>query len=129
MPNKCDGVARLKKLEQRLDRQFSIFGVEFGLDGIIGLVPVLGDAITGAMGLYLILEARKLGARPWTMARMLANWAIDFGIGAIPLLGDVFDILYRSNTKNVRLLIADLERRATELREVNREHIRAAAAA
>ncbi|HVY90237.1 MAG TPA: DUF4112 domain-containing protein [Hyphomonadaceae bacterium] len=128
MPNKCDGVARLKKLEQRLDRQFSVFGVQFGLDGIIGLVPVVGDAITGAMGLYIILEARRLGARRWTMARMLANWVIDFGVGSVPLVGDMFDIVFRSNTKNVRLLIADLELRATELREVNREQMRAAAA-
>lgn len=126
MPNKCDDVARLKRLEQRLDRQFSVFGVQFGLDGLIGLVPVLGDVVTGAMGLYLILEARRVGARPWTVARMLANWAIDFGVGAIPLLGDLFDIAFKSNTRNVRLLIADLERRAEHLREVNREALRAA---
>ena len=124
MVNKCDGVARLRKLEQRLDRQFSIFGIQFGIDGIIGLVPVVGDIFTGAMGLYLILEARRLGARRWTVARMLANWALDLGLGAVPVLGDVFDIAFRSNTKNLRLLIADLEKRASELREVNREHMR-----
>jgi hypothetical protein len=128
MVNKCDGVARLRKLEQRLDRQFSIFGIQFGLDGIIGLVPVVGDVITSAMGLYLILEARRLGARRWTMARMLINWALDFGLGAIPVLGDIFDIAFKSNSKNLRLLIADLERRAEELREVNREQMRTAVA-
>jgi len=128
MVNKCDGVARLKKLEQRLDRQFSLFGVQFGLDGIIGLVPVVGDVFTGVMGLYLILEARRLGAKRWTMARMLVNWALDFGLGAIPVLGDFFDIAFKSNTKNLRLLIADLEKRAVELREVQREQMRAAAA-
>ena len=129
MPNKCDGVAKLKRLEQRLDRQFSIFGIQFGLDGLIGLVPVLGDVITSALGLYIILEARKLGATRWTMARMLLNWGIDFSLGALPVVGDIFDIAYRSNTKNLRLLISDLEKRAVELREVNREHMRAAAAA
>jgi hypothetical protein len=128
MLTKCDGVARLKKLEQRLDRQFSFLGVQFGLDGIIGLVPVVGDVFTGAMGLYLILEARRLGAKRWTMARMLVNWALDFGLGAIPVLGDFFDIAFKSNTKNLRLLIADLEKRAVELREVNREQMRVAAA-
>lgn len=128
MVNKCDGVARLKKLEQRLDRQFSLFGVQFGLDGIIGLVPVVGDIFTGAMGLYLILEARRLGAKRWTMARMLTNWALDFGLGAIPVVGDFFDIAFKSNSKNLRLLIADLEKRAVELREVKREQLRAAAA-
>jgi hypothetical protein len=129
MRNKCDGVARLKRLEQTLDRQFSLFGVRFGLDGLLGLVPVLGDAIAAAMGLYLILEARRLGARRWTMARMLINWSVDSGLGAIPVIGDIFDIAFKSNTKNLRLLIADLERRADELREVNREQMRAAAAA
>ena len=128
MVNKCDGVARLKKLEQRLDRQFSVFGVQFGLDGIVGLVPVVGDIFTGVMGLYLILEARRLGAKRWTMARMLVNWALDFGLGAIPIVGDIFDIVFKSNSKNLRLLIADLEKRAVELREVKREQMRAAAA-
>jgi hypothetical protein len=121
-------VAKLKRLEQRLDRQFSLFGIQFGLDGVIGLVPVLGDVITSALGLYIILEARKLGATRWTMARMLLNWGIDFGLGALPVVGDLFDIAFKSNTKNLRLLISDLEKRAVELREVNREQLRAAAA-
>jgi hypothetical protein len=128
MPNKCDGVARLKRLEQTLDRKFSLFGVQFGVDGLVGLVPVVGDVVTAGMGLYLILQARKLGAQRWTVVKMLANWAIDLGLGAIPLLGDIFDIVFRSNSKNLKLLIADLERRAGELREVNREHMRTAAA-
>jgi hypothetical protein len=128
MPNKCDGVARLKRLEQRLDRQFNVLGVQFGLDGVIGLAPFVGDMVTGALGLYVILEARRLGATRWTMARMLVNWAIDFGVGALPVVGDIFDIAFKSNTRNLRLLIADLEKRAVELREVNREQLRAAAA-
>jgi hypothetical protein len=126
MPNKCDDVARLKRLEQRLDRQFSLFGIQFGFDGVIGLVPVLGDLLTSGLGLYVIVEARRLGARRWTLARMVLNWLIDTGIGAVPVIGDLFDIAFRSNSKNVRLLIGDLEKRAGELREVNREALRAA---
>lgn len=128
MPNKCDGVAKLKKLEQRLDRQFSVFGVEFGTDAIIGLVPVVGDLITSLTGLYIIHQARKLGASQWTISRMFVNWGIDTGVGLIPIVGDLFDIAFKSNTKNVKLLIADLEKRAVELREVNREQRLAAAA-
>jgi Domain of unknown function (DUF4112) len=128
MPNKCDGVAKLKRLEQRLDRQFSVFGVRFGLDGLVGLIPVVGDVITSAMGLYIILEARKLGATRWTMASMFVNWTIDLVVGLIPVVGDLFDIAFKSNSKNLKLLIGDLERRAVELREVNREQLRAAAA-
>lgn len=126
MPTKCDDVARLKRLEQRLDRQFSLFGIQFGFDGAIGLVPVLGDLVTAGLGLYVIFEARRLGARRWTLVRMALNWVIDTGLGAVPLIGDLFDIAFRSNSKNVRLLIGDLEKRAGELREVNREALRAA---
>ena len=77
MPNKCDGVAKLKKLEQRLDRKFSVLGVEFGTDAIVGLVPVLGDIITSITGLYIIHESSKLGATRWTITRMLVKdwWA------------------------------------------------------
>ena len=128
MPNKCDGVAKLKKLEQRLDRKFSVLGVEFGTDAIVGLVPILGDIITSITGLYIIHQSSKLGATRWTITRMLVNWGIDAGVGLIPVVGDIFDIMFKSNTKNVKLLIADLEKRAVELREVNREHLRAAAA-
>lgn len=121
MRSKCDGVARLKQLEAKLDRRFSVLGVKFGYDGIVGLIPGVGDIVTGALGLYLILEAHRLGARRWTMLRMLLNWAIDFGVGAVPVVGDIFDIAFKSNSRNIRLLIADLERRATKLREANRE--------
>ena len=128
MPNKCDGVAKLKKLEQRLDRRFYLFGVQFGTDAIVGLVPVLGDILTSATGLYIIHQSSRLGASKLAITRMLINWDIDFAVGLIPVVGDIFDIAFKSNTKNVKLLIADLEARAVELREVNREQRLAAAA-
>ncbi len=128
MPSKCDGVAKLKKLEQRLDRKFSLFGIQFGLDAIGGLVPILGDIVTSATGLYIIHQSSKLGATRGTVTRMLVNWGIDFAVGLVPIVGDVFDIAFKSNTRNVKLLIADLETRAVELREVNREQRLAAAA-
>jgi Domain of unknown function (DUF4112) len=128
MPNKCDGVAKLKKLEQRLDRKFSVFGIQFGADAIVGLVPIVGDILTSATGLYIIHQSSKLGASKIAITRMLVNWSIDFAVGLIPIVGDIFDIAFKSNTKNVKLLIADLEARAVELREVNREQRLAAAA-
>lgn len=128
MINKCDRVARLKRLEHLMDRQFKVLGVDVGLDGLIGLVPVVGDVITSFAGLYIIFEAHRLGARRWTVVRMLINWGIDLGVGSVPVVGDAFDFAWKSNTMNVRLLIADLERRAEHLREVNRESLRAAAA-
>jgi hypothetical protein len=130
MANKCDEIARLKRLALALDSQFSIGGIKFGLDGIIGLVPVVGDIVTGAIGLYVINQARRLGASRWTMTRMYMNWGLDVTVGALPIVGDLFDIAWKSNSKNLKMLIADLEKRAVELREVNREReqLRAAAA-
>ncbi|MEQ1782831.1 MAG: DUF4112 domain-containing protein [Hyphomonadaceae bacterium] len=128
MPNKCDGVAKLKKLEQRLDRRFSLFGVQFGTDAIVGLIPIVGDVLTSATGLYIIHQSSKLGASKLAITRMFINWGVDFAVGLIPVVGDIFDFAFKSNTKNVKLLIADLEARAVELREVNREQRLAAAA-
>jgi len=121
-----EDLARLKRLEKLLDRQFSVMGVKFGIDGIIGLVPVAGDVVTGALGLYLIFEAHRLGASRLTMARMFANWGIDVGVGVIPVLGDFVDIAFRSNTKNMRLLIADLEARASRQPNPNGKALRSA---
>jgi hypothetical protein len=107
----ADDIDRLKRLERMLDRQFSIAGVEFGFDAVIGLVPVVGDLVSGAIGLYVINEAKRLGVSRFTKARMYSNWGVDVAVGALPIVGDLFDVAFKSNTKNVKLLIADLEKR------------------
>lgn len=120
VPGAFAALDRLKKLEMLLDRQFSIAGIRFGIDSIVGLVPVLGDLISGAMGLYIINEAKRLGASRWTMGRMYANWGVDVSVGALPIVGDLFDVAFKSNTKNVRLLIADLEKREAKIAKAQR---------
>ena len=99
-------VARLDALATLLDTAFILPGtnVRFGLDALIGLVPGIGDAITTAMSLYLVHEARQLGAPSYVIIRMLANIAIDGFVGAVPLVGDAFDVMWRSNRRNMRLL-------------------------
>lgn len=67
-------VERLRRLEELLDRQFTIAGVNFGIDSVIGLVPVVGDLITGSFGFYMIQEARRHGISKYTFARMYTNW-------------------------------------------------------
>jgi len=85
--------------------------VRFGLDAIVGLVPGIGDAVTTVVSLYIVHEARQLGA-PWhVVSRMLANVAIDGAIGAVPLLGDAFDVMWRANRRNVALLRAHFAKR------------------
>jgi hypothetical protein len=99
-------LARLDVLAKLLDVAFILPGtnIRYGIDGLIGLVPVIGDLITTAISLWLVHEARALGA-PWHVtARMLGNVALDGVVGMVPLAGDAFDVMFRANMRNVRLL-------------------------
>ena len=103
---------RVETLEQMLEGLFEIpvLGRRVGLDAIIGLVPVAGDAITAAMGLYLVWEARNLGMPRWQLWRMAGNVGIDTLVGAVPVAGDLFDLLYRSNSKNLKIIRKHLDK-------------------
>ena len=68
-----------------------------GLDAVIGLLPVAGDLLSGLISSYLIWEARQIGAPRWLIARMMANTLLDTTFGAVPVLGDAFDVLFRGN--------------------------------
>ena len=97
---------RLDALAKLLDIAFILPGtkIRYGIDGIIGLIPVVGDIIATALSLWLVREARALGA-PWHVtARMLGNVAIQGVVGTVPVAGDAFDVLFRANIRNVRLL-------------------------
>ena len=101
-------LARLDALAKLLDVAFILPGtnIRYGIDGLIGLIPVVGDLITTAISLWLVREARALGA-PWHITtRMLANVALDGVVGMVPLAGDAFDVMFRANVRNVRLLQA-----------------------
>ncbi len=104
--------ARVEALEKLLERAFHIPGtkIPFGLDSVIGLVPVLGDVVTAVMGGYMVWEARNLGMSKWQLIRMTANVGIDAAIGAIPVVGDAFDLVWRSNSKNLRIIKKHLDR-------------------
>ena len=103
---------RVEALEQLLERSFHIPGtkVPIGLDSIVGLVPVLGDVVTAAMGAYMVWEARNLGMSKWQLMRMAANVGVDTALGAIPLAGDLFDFIWRSNSKNLRIIKKHLDK-------------------
>jgi len=92
--------------DHALDSAIRIPGTKIvmGLDALLGLVPVIGDAISGLISSYIIFEARRLGAPRWLIARMAANTTLDTILGSIPLLGDMFDVAYKANLKNVNLL-------------------------
>lgn len=99
-------VARLEALARIMDSAFQIPGtnIRMGVDALLGLLPGIGDAISATISSYLIWEAKRLGASKILLARMAGNVAIDTVVGAIPLAGDIFDVAYKSNMKNITLL-------------------------
>jgi hypothetical protein len=79
-------------------------GIRFGLDSLIGLLPGVGDALTSIVSLYILSAASRFGIPRVTLARMALNIAIDWMVGSVPLLGDLFDVYWKSNQRNVSLL-------------------------
>jgi len=100
----------LEMLSHLLDDCFRIPGtdIRFGIDGVIGLVPGLGDILTALASCIIVLAGWFRGVPYITLARMLANLAIDVLIGAIPILGDAFDIAWKPNRRNYKLLTRHL---------------------
>jgi hypothetical protein len=105
-------VARLEALARLMDGAFIVPGtsIRMGLDALIGLIPVAGDVIAGLISTYLIWEARQLGAPKWLIARMMANTLLDTVVGAVPVVGDAFDVMFRANMKNMALLRQHVEK-------------------
>lgn len=98
--NQLDWISKL------MDAQFSIPGTKFrfGLDGIIGLIPGAGDISTFAVSAYLLTIMARNGASGYVMARMALNVVIDALFGMVPILGDLFDIAFKANMRNLKLM-------------------------
>lgn len=105
----------LDSLESWLDTKFVLpgTGIRFGYDGLIGLIPGIGDIAAAGLSTVFIADAAKLGARKRVIAKMIANIGIDVVVGSIPLVGDLFDFAFRSNTKNLLLLKEERQRLAS----------------
>ena len=106
-PERTARIEQLRQFAELLDGAFKIPGtnIQFGLDAIIGLVPGIGDIVAGGISLWLIREARRLGAPQWLIARMVWNVAVEVTVGAVPIVGDMFDVAWKANRKNIALLI------------------------
>lgn len=102
-PRELDNARALARV---LDTAVGIPGTKlrFGLDAILGLIPGAGDAVSAALSGYIILAAARAGASKPVLLRMVGNVVLDTVVGAIPVLGDVFDVAFRSNSRNVALL-------------------------
>jgi Domain of unknown function (DUF4112) len=103
---------RVEALEKLLEGVFVIpvINRRVGLDAIVGLVPVVGDFVTMAMGAYIVWEGHNLGLPKWKLWRMAGNVLFDSAVGAVPLAGDLFDFLFRSNTRNLKIIKRHLDK-------------------
>jgi uncharacterized protein DUF4112 len=106
---------RIRLLSRLLDEQFRIPGTAYrvGLDGLLGLIPGVGDAAGMLLSAYILYEAMRLGAPRTVLLRMIANIGIDTVGGAIPVVGDIFDVAWKANKKNAALLHAYLASQRT----------------
>ena len=96
---------RIGRMTHVLDELVSVPGtpVRVGLDPIVGLIPIVGDAVAGIVGAWVIAEAARFGVPRVVVGRMVVNLVVDLAIGAIPLLGDLFDVVFRANSRNLAL--------------------------
>lgn len=103
---------RIEAIERVMERGFTIPGTNqtFGLDFILGFIPVAGDVLTAAMGSWLVWEARNLGMSKVQLARMMGNVGFDALLGAVPLVGDAADFFFRSNSRNLRIIRRHLDK-------------------
>lgn len=103
--NEADAKAEVRKIAEYLDSKFTLpFGWKIGWDGILGLIPGIGDVLTTAFSFYIIYKAALIGCPPSVILRMGLNVLIDNVLDAIPLIGNIFDFMWKSNIKNVQLM-------------------------
>ena len=105
-------VERMQALSKSLDSKFTIpgIGVPVGWDSILGLIPGIGDLVTLGPGLAMMAEGYRMGARKRALARMGWNTGVDVALGTVPLVGDIFDLFFKSHRKNATILMSELER-------------------
>lgn len=105
-------MARLRIIARMFDDAVRVPGtkITFGWDAVLGLIPVVGDAATTVVSSYFLWEAYRLGASKWTLTKMVGNVAGDFVIGIVPLVGDLVDVAWRANRRNMKLLEKELNR-------------------
>ena len=106
------GIAEVEALAWLLDNSIPVPGLggrRFGIDAIIGFVPVIGDLVSGGIGLFVVWRAARMGLPKVVVARMLANTALDMAIGSIPFVGDAFDLWFKANTRNLGIMRRHLE--------------------
>ena len=113
---------RLIRLSHLMDAavEIPILRTRVGLDAVLGLVPVAGDLFSAGIGLFLVAQARELGASRWLQARMIGNLLADAALGAVPLAGDIADVYFRAHLRNLKLLQKELGEPYVDVADVPR---------
>ncbi len=116
-------LAQLDRLAKTLDSRFRLPGtsIRFGLDSIVGLIPGIGDTLTAAPSAWIIWRGHKMGIGKRHLARMIANTGIDYVIGSIPVIGDIFDVGFKANLRNLTILREELGARKSAHSRVHEE--------
>ena len=112
LPDRSRGLAEVEALAWLLDNSIPVPGTggrRFGIDAVIGLVPGVGDLVSSAIGLFIVWRGARLGLPTVAVARMLAITAVDLAVGAIPIVGDAFDLWFKANTRNLAVMRSHLE--------------------
>ena len=102
---------KIEQIAWLMDRSIPIGGMRVGLDPILGLIPGIGDALSALISSIIIVQAHRAGVPKATVLRMMANVGIDVAVGAIPIVGDLFDFAWKANTKNLDLFKASVRGR------------------
>jgi hypothetical protein len=99
------GLRRARRVATLLDDAVTlpIVNVKIGLDSLVGLLPLSGDLAAGVLSLYIVFEAVRSGVPRTVVARMLVNIVVDTAVGSVPIVGDLFDVVWKANRRNVRL--------------------------
>lgn len=107
------GMERVRVLAKLLDEaiELPVVNYRIGLDPILGVLPVGGDAVSAAISLYIVAEGARMGASRDTLVKMLTNVVIDAVVGSIPVLGTLIDAVFKANERNVALLEAEFGQR------------------
>ncbi|WP_342069832.1 DUF4112 domain-containing protein [Yoonia algicola] len=103
-------LAKFERWAEALDARFHIFGLPIGWDSLLGLIPAVGDAITVVPAALMMKAGYDGGVRKRALGRMAWNTGLDLTFGSVPLIGDIFDVAFKSHKKNVGILRTELER-------------------
>jgi len=105
-PGRRQAVDRLDFIARLLDTAFIVPGtnIRFGIEAVIRLMPGIGDAVASALSCVILIEAHRLGVPRAILVRMIANVLLEGTAGAVPVVGDMFDIIFRANRRNIRIL-------------------------